>query len=67
MWEIEDDAVPGNIADGGAATSGKGEAEFGGVNGIQDFLGGGEESGDVCGGLGVFGEESGGGFEGCGG
>ena len=67
MREVEDDTVPGGFADGGTAAAREGKAEFGGIEGVEDFLGGCEEGRDVCGGLGVFGEESGVGFEGCGG
>lgn len=67
MREVEDDAVEGGFAHKGPAAGGEGQAEFRGVEGIEDARRGvGQEGGDVGGGLGVFLEEGAARLEGCG-
>jgi len=65
--EVEDYPVEGVLADEGAAAGGEEQAEFRGVEGIEDAnCGVSEEGADVGRGLGVFLEEGGACFDGCG-
>lgn len=67
MREVEDDAVEGGFTDKRPAAGGERQAEFRGVEGVEDARRGvGQEGGDVEGGLGVFLEEGAARFERCG-